>query len=232
MIAPAAALLAAFAAGCSSEPTTTSARVREPDPPPVVLAEQPPMEQPPLAPALLASDRVPTDLSVDVTVLVGRAVPEMLEVQDRPAKYILLPDGALHADSGRFIDISTRPGRSRWLYDEQVEYVWSALRQAGFSDPSNANGPPNPDMLVVGRGERMAIVTLRAHGRVWTFVRRAVGSEPMDPAVARIVRTLAAMAWIPDLRPADLVPERYDYGPDPYAVYREIRERERALMLR
>jgi hypothetical protein len=47
----------------------------------------------------------------------------------------------------------------------------------------------------------------------------------MDPAAARIVRALAILSWIPDYRPEDVAPERYDFGPDPYAVYREIRDR-------
>jgi hypothetical protein len=39
------------------------------------------------------------------------------------------------------------------------------------------------------------------------------------------VRTLAILAWIPDLTPDSTVPIRYDFGADPYEVYRRVRER-------
>jgi hypothetical protein len=178
------------------------------------------------------SERVPTDLTVDVTVLVGRGTPEALVVESQQAKYIVEPDGTLQADAGPFIDISTRPGRSRVLAQDQLAYVWSVLRQTGFARAADANGPANPDLLRVNPKERLAIITVRAQGRTWNFVRRATGDEPLDPAAARVIRALAALAWIPDRRPSDLLPERYDYGPDPYAVYREIRERQRAYYLR
>ncbi len=214
-----AALALLSCAGCSAEAPTTADRVV-------------PEVAPELAPALANGARVPSDLTVDVTVLVGRGAPEVLLVEGHQAKYLLLPDGGLHADAGPFIDISTRPGRSRWLYEEQVGFVWSAFQQTGFANPADANGPPNPDLLQVSAGERLVIITLRAHGKAWSYVRRSIGSEPIDPAAARVIRTLAALAWMPDLVPADLLPERYDYGPDPYAVYREIRERERTYFLR
>jgi hypothetical protein len=169
--------------------------------------------------------RFPADFALDVTVLRGRKAPERLTVEDLQAKYILLPDGSLHADESPFIDLSTRPGRARILYDEQVQAVWTLVRTLGFDDRSKANGPPNPDLLRVAATERMTILTVRADGATWTYVRRAVGAEPADPAAAKVVRTLAIMAWIPDLSPDSVVPVRYDYGDDPYEVYRQVRER-------
>ena len=177
-------------------------------------------------------ERVPNDLAVDVTVLVGRGTPDAVLVESQQAKYIVQPDGTLQADVGPFIDISTRPGRSRVLAQDQLEYVWSVLRQTGFAREADANGPANPDLLRVNPKERLAIITVRAEGHTWNFVRRTTGDQALDPAAARVIRTLAALAWIPDRRPSDLLPERYDYGPDPYAVYREIRERQRAYYLR
>jgi hypothetical protein len=177
-------------------------------------------------------DRAPADFTVDVTVLVGRGAPDALLVEGQQAKYVVLPDGTLHADAGPFIDSSTRPGRSRILYGDQLQSLWGLLVQTGFTRIADANGPPNPDLLTVPPKQRLAILTFRAGGRTWTFVRRTQGDEALDPAAARIIRTLAALAWIPDRRESDLAPERYDYGPDPYAVYREIRERQRAFYLR
>lgn len=166
----------------------------------------------------------PPDFAIDATVMLGRGAADLNAIQDRPTKYVLLPDGSLHADESPFVDVSTRPGRSRWLYEDQVQYVWALCRDLGFTDVDAANGPPNPDLLRPARGERMTVLTLRGGGQTWTFVRRAVGKEEADPAVARVLRTLAILAWLPDRRPEQALPERYDFGPDPYAVYREIRQ--------
>ena len=180
----------------------------------------------------LADGTYPPDFTLDVTVLVGLGAPELLKVEERQAKYVLLPDGALHSDASPFIDISTRPGRTRWLYEDQVQFVWALCDQLGFTDERNANGPPNPDMLQVPRGERLAVMTLRASGRTWTFVRRATDAQPFDAAAVRIVRTLAILSWLPDYRPEDIAPERYDFGPDPYAVYRAIRAQQPSTIRR
>lgn len=166
----------------------------------------------------------PQDFELDVTVLEGRGMPESLRVEDRTARYVVLPDGALHAEDGPYVNQASRPGRARWLYQQQVSDLWDMCRQTGFADASLANGPANPDMLRVARGERLTIIALRANGTRWSFVRRTLAGQDSDPAAARIVRTLAALAWIPDLTAQDLAPDRYDYGPDPYAVYRAVRD--------
>lgn len=180
----------------------------------------------------LADGAYPRDFTIDLTVLVGLGAPELLKVEERQAKYVVLPDGALHADASPFIDISTRPGRTRWLYEDQVQFLWSLCSQFGFTDERNANGPPNPDMLQVPRGERLAVMTFRARGRTWTFVRRATDAQPFDAAAVRIIRTIAILSWLPDYRAEDIAPERYDFGPDPYAVYRAIRAQQPATIRR
>lgn len=224
----------ALAAGCGADGTADGASLPPDDRVQAVgqVAERKvagapdaaPDAAPEIAPAL-ADGRFPPDFGLDVTVLLGPGAPELLDAQDRQAKYIVLPDGSLHSDASPFIDVSTRPGRARWLYEDQMQFLWSLCTQTGFAQERDANGPPNPDMLVARRGERLVILTLRADGRTWTYVRRAPGVDPMDPAAARIVRALAILSWIPDYRPEDVAPERYDFGPDPYAVYREIRDR-------
>lgn len=177
------------------------------------------------APALGGAEGglVPVDLQIDVTVLVGKGMPESLRIEERNGRYVLLPDGALHADVGPSLTQASRPGRARWLYEQHMAAVWATCRDLGFADTSLANGPANPDMLRVERGERVTILAFAAQGRRWCFVRRSLGDQPTDAAAARLVRLLAALAWMPDLTPEDIAPERYDYGPDPYAVYRAIR---------
>lgn len=169
----------------------------------------------------------PQDFEIDLSVLVGGGVKETLRVEDRNARYVLLPDGALHAETGPYLTQASRPGRARWLYQQQISLLWETCNQTGFADDSLANGPANPDMLSASRGERVAIIVLKANGKRWSFLRRSLDGDAMDPAAARMVRTLAALAWIPDYTEQDLTPERYDFGPDPYADYREIRDAER-----
>jgi hypothetical protein len=127
-------------------------------PPAASAAAKGPAAAPAESPAL-ADGRFPADFALDVTVLLGPGAPELLAVQDRQAKYILLPDGSLHADASPFVGMETRPGRTRWLYEDQVQFVWSICGQVGFLDAAAANGPANPDVLRAGRDERMAVIT-------------------------------------------------------------------------
>lgn len=218
----AALCVAACACGCGSTGTPDGPAALPNDRVASVDAAEPAAIE---APAL-ADGRFPADFTLDVTVLLGPGAAERLGVQDRQAKYVLFPDGSLHSDASPFIDASTRPGRVRWLYEDQVQYLWGVCAQLGFTDADRANGPPNPDLVRAVRGERVALLTLRADGRTWTWVRRAVGDEELDAAAVRVIRALAVLSWLPDWRADDLLPERYDYGPDPYAAYRQIRDRQ------
>lgn len=223
-----AAVLAALPAGCAAPGTADGAET----PPDDRVASVEPVVARPAEAAAIADGQFPRDFMIDVTVLLGPGAPEQLAAEDHQAKYILLPDGSLHSDVSPFITMSTRPGRTRWLYEDQVQLVWSRCAQFGFTNESNANGPANPDLMRAARGERLAIITLRAERRTWTYVRRAAGADPTDAAVARLIRLLALLSWMPDFRPEDLMPERYDFGPDPYAAYREIRARTAPLRVR
>lgn len=216
------ALLLALTGGVSGGCGVTGAGGGEKPiaPPPAVQVQAVPVAE--AAPALQDDPRggTPKDLEVDVTVLVAGGGEENLRVEDRTGRYVLFPDGALHAETGAYLDRSARPGRARWLYQQQVSELWGMCRQIGFADPANANGPANPDMLHLERKERLIIIAINADGKRWSFVSRGGIDEPADPAAARLVRSLAALAWIPDFSPYQVAPERYDYGPDPYAAYR------------
>lgn len=212
--------MSAFLAGCTPAPP-------QPDKPPpgLVVRAIPTIDA---APALRDEPlgETPEDLQIDVTVLVGRGTTEGLRVEERSGRYVLFPDGALHAETGQFVTQESRPGRARWLYQQQLSGMWSMCTQTGFADASLANGPGNPDMIRVAKGERVTIITMNARGKRWSFVRSCPADQPTDPAAAKLVRTLAALAWIPDYTVKDVAPERYDYGPDPYAAYRAVRAEE------
>ena len=129
----------ALAAGCGADGTADGASLPPDDRVQAVgqVAEGrgagAPDAAPEIAPAL-ADGRFPPDFGLDVTVLLGPGAPELLDAQDRQAKYIVLPDGSLHSDASPFIDVSTRPGRARWLYEDQMQFVWSLCTQTGFAE--------------------------------------------------------------------------------------------------
>jgi hypothetical protein len=204
-------------AGCKAAPPQPAA------PPPGTFVRTIPAAE--AAPALREEPLggAPEDLEIDVTVLVGKGLPEGLLVEERAGRYVLFPDGSLHAETGPYVNRTSRPGRARRLYQQQFSQMWAMCTQTGFADASLANGPANSDMIRPEKGERIIIVDINANGRRWSFVRLSQGQQPVDAATAKLVRTLAALAWIPDYTFQEIAPERYDYGPDPYAPYRNVR---------
>jgi hypothetical protein len=135
----------ALAAGCGADGTADGASLPPDDRVQAVgqVAEGrgagAPDAAPEIAPAL-ADGRFPPDFGLDVTVLLGPGAPELLDAQDRQAKYIVLPDGSLHSDASPFIDVSTRPGRARWLYEDQMQFLWSLCTQTGFAEQIHLYG--------------------------------------------------------------------------------------------
>lgn len=171
--------------------------------------------------------RVPPDLAVEVTVVPGGRVEGRVRIEERPAKLVLLPDGSLHGACDRVPPDGTRPARVRRLGREQMADVWSALESAGFADAALADTragvravEANPNDAR-GAHEVLVTVEVQADGARFAFVRRFSPGSDGEPAIRRIVRTLAALAWMSDepLAEGAELPTRYDLGPDPYARY-------------
>jgi hypothetical protein len=188
----------------------------------------------------------PDDLTIDITILPGADLARLantgaegarFEAHLVQSKYILFPDGSLHGDRGRSIDVLTRPARVRALNREAMSDLWLLLRQTGFESQATASsgqGTPdaasksaagpfrgNPALLTPSPSEVLTILTVRDRGTTTTFVN---GSAPdaTDPALTRVVRAVARLAWAVDDPPLEAIvqPIRYDFGPDPYAPYR------------
>ncbi|MFO0874473.1 MAG: hypothetical protein U0575_10940 [Phycisphaerales bacterium] len=183
-----------------------------------------------------ADDVVPPDLTIDVIVLVGPPSPAPPSadattsqpaapldlVQRRQGRYILFPDGTLHADVGRTLRADVRPGTTRRLTTEQVQSIWGAARRLGLASPEDGTPPGNDALVVAAPDQIVHIVTFQADGQSWRVVRRGAADGLLDPATTPFIRELAALAWISDDPPAARHPAvvRYDFGPDPYAMYR------------
>lgn len=189
-----------------------------------------------------ATDGVPEDGVIAAGVIVGPGLareiqrhPEDWPVQLRPGRAIILADGSLRADVGPSIDLGDRPGVTRHLRRPQLAALWRDLDALGLGDPSAGNHLGNPTLLVPGRREVVQVLECRRDGRDWTIVHRFEVPEAAsdatevtsaeaeeDPRMRAAIRRIAALAWASDLPPDSVprYPERYDFGPDPWARYR------------
>lgn len=161
----------------------------------------------------------PADFAVDVTVLTGRSAKDLPQAHLRQGKYTLLADGSLHADAGDSLDFDTRPARTRWLYHAQVEGVWDLARECGYLDPSSSSLEVWPQLVAPAADEIVFLIWIRADEADWWYVRRCRTTGVPDPQVARFVRAMCGLAWITDVPPDRVLPQRYDFGPDPYAGF-------------
>lgn len=164
---------------------------------------------------------VPADFSLEIDVRPGRGVAERAKVEERAARFVLLPDGSLHGETDLVPREGLRPARVRRLVREQMADVWSELVSAGFADPALADFTGNTNLLEPEAGMMLATIEVHANGRRFAFVRRYKPGERDEQAVRGLVRTVAALGWASDeaLAESAEIPLRYDLGPDPYARY-------------
>lgn len=190
--------------------------------------------------------QVPEDLVIDATILVGDHLVYEMQRQGekgwpahlRPWRAIVMPDGSLRADSGVSLGVDDRPGLTRVLYREQVAVLWSSLEDLDFAAPESGRTGEyrgNPALITVGKGQVVQILTIAAKGREWTIACRfsperdekgnldpKENAPGENPSIRAFLRRLLALAWATDLPPEQrfAAPERYDFGPDPWARYR------------
>jgi len=168
---------------------------------------------------------VPSDLWLEATVRLGRGVETSARVEERAARFVLLPDGALCASTDRVGSEgrlpAARPPLVRRLAREQMSDLWSSLVAAGFTDASIADTRGNVALLQPDAGEILVTLELHARGERFAFVRRYRLGDEAEPATRRIVRAIASVAWASDeaLAESAEVPQRTDLGPDPYARF-------------
>ena len=113
------------------------------------------------------------------------------------------------------------PPRVRIVGPADFAGVWAMIVEEGMAGPQAGDPPVNLTKIrTPATGVRYVIVVV-GDGHRRLFV---IGDDPVedDPAV-RLVRRLAALAWVPDdpHPPLATVPLRYDLGADPYARYRQ-----------
>ena len=137
---------------------------------------------------------VPGDFGLAVTVLASRDEPDRPRSQ-RPAQYILEPDGTLRVAVGAGVDPGTFPPRTRRLDPRQVERLWLLVESAGLAGdaaetPGSDDGPS--PAAVPSPPDGWAYVDVAASGQRH---QRAIqlGS---NPAAQGVIDELASLAWI------------------------------------
>lgn len=166
---------------------------------------------------------VPMDLSIDVSILVGESINDHTEAHLRQSRYVLLPDGSLRFGADNQHRQDWMPELARRLNRRQVADLWSLARQIGFADPDNGSRTSSLHKLKPESNEVVYLIMFTGMDRRWEFVRRSDAAEAPDPASVQFVRKFAQYAWATDytMEMTYILPQRYDFGPDPYARYRE-----------
>jgi hypothetical protein len=164
---------------------------------------------------------VPTDLWLEIDVSPGRGVDARAKIEERAARFVLLPDGALHGEADRVPHDGLRPARVRRLSREQMVDVWTTLRASGFASAEFADTLGNPKLVEPTAGEVLATLEVHADGERFAFVRRYTPGGDDQPAMRRMVRSIASLAWSSDeaLAESAELPLRYDLGADPYGRF-------------
>jgi len=174
-------------------------------------------------PAITASV-VPADLTVDITVLRGRGVEPIDRIEYRTGRYILFPEGSLHADAGPTLRADVRPGVTRHLGDAEMIAVWRSLQETGLAEFERFEPPTNDAVLLPPRGIIAHLVTIVANGERWQVIRALPPASVPESDTTPLVRLLAGLAWERDALPESMLPGgiRYDFGPDPHAAFRDV----------
>ena len=168
-------------------------------------------------------DALPIDFSIDATTLTGAAIPRSPEAHLRSSRSVLFADGSLHYGSDPDLGTGWLPPRARTLSREQVADVWALARELGLTNPAFAEPPVNFKLVEPAPNDIMYVVSITGDGDRWSYIRSFRLDEEPDPALAPMMRRLARLAWATDLPEAGVrvIPRRYDFGPDPYARYRQ-----------
>ncbi len=161
---------------------------------------------------------VPDDFELEIKVLVGSKVVDQDLLERREVHMVLFPDGTLHAAAGSAVIPGARPGLARTLLRGQVADAWALL---GRLDLRETGDSPAQPVRPPGQAEIVHVIEVTANGDRKRSVARFVGPS-RDSVSTTLIRSIGGLAWLPDAPEAgnDIIPLRYDFGPDPWERYR------------
>ena len=166
---------------------------------------------------------VPDDFELEIKVLVGNKVADQDVLERREVHMVLFPDGTLHAAAGSEVIPGARPGLARTLLRGQVADTWALLGRLDLRDVGDS---PTRPVRAPGQAEIVHVVDVTADGERRRHVLRFVGSC-RDSVSTTLVRSIGGLAWLTDAPQIgnDIIPLRYDFGPDPWERYRGTAEK-------
>lgn len=164
--------------GCSSTPRPL------PEPEPVVLP-----------------DTAPEDFALSITV-VGPSSAET-DIDDRPraerpARYLVEPDGLLRAAIGPGATPRVYPRQTRQLTEAQIQRLWRLVGETGLLEPTTLTSIDNTEIFFPQRSRPTALVYIRQQGTGSHFAVRLPVGDAESAMVAQLVDQLADMAWVPE----------------------------------
>lgn len=118
----------------------------------------------------------------------GRDLTFGSDLADRPARYVVEPDGLFRAAVGAGATTRVYPPRTKYLTDRQMADLW---RKLAWLRPEEQIGDPGEDTPVRG-SHATAVIHVSANGRRTT---RVVNLED-DEWGRSLVRTLGEHAWL------------------------------------
>ncbi len=173
-----------------------------------------------------SQNATPPGFSIDLTILRGRAdhaaLRQRLEPHERQSRYVLFPDGRLHHGTHPQRGAQWLPPLVRTLNQRDVAQLWALAEQNGYTDADEAQMPTNFATVTAQSNELVYLIALTDDNRRWAFTHRVTQQQPdLDPGLVALIHRLAELAWMQDeVHALPPLPQRYDFGPDPYAQYR------------
>jgi hypothetical protein len=166
----------------------------------------------------------PADFAIELTILTGPQTFASNEAHLRQSRYVMFADGSLYHgdDVERMKGGDWLPPLTRVLTRRQVAEIWSLAQQLGLTNPANPTAEINFRLVQPAPDGVTYLAALTGWDERWTFERPSSFDQP-DPAMTQLARALARLAWASDQPAANamIMPKRYDFGPDPYARYRQ-----------
>jgi len=165
----------------------------------------------------------PDDFVLHVLTMDADTMPPAVEsgAPGAGSQFVVSADGVLRADRAPYASTNTVPPIVRTLSRRQMADLWSLLRELGLANAQAGQEPRNPSLVAREAPRPAILITVKADDRSRLFVSSRPDGETADPAAARLVEHVRALAWFGDENGRAMVePKRYDFGPDPYARYR------------
>ncbi len=171
----------------------------------VVLALLPGCSSPPRPIAvpepIVLPDEAPEDFALSITVISpasAEAPIDDLPRPQRPARYVVEPDGVLRAAIGPGATPRVYPRQTRRLDAGQVQRLWRLVGETGLLEPTTLTRIDNTETFFPQRSRPTALVYIRQQGAGSHFAVRLPVGDAESAAVGQLIDELAELAWVPE----------------------------------